>query len=127
MTSPGRNSEEYLEHVKPRPQRDSERRGAAAAAQVFWERLIKKVGEPEAKKIMRHEMGDKKPGPPLTDEGVALRMLIYTYLLHWGSGQTDAKIAKRIFESEPRYLHYEFRRNSLCEQRVYRGVHEFAG
>lgn len=104
MTSPGKNSEEYLERVKRRSERDKQRRGAAAAAHVFWERLVNKVGEPEAKGIMRHEMGDKKSGPPLADEDIALRLFIYGYLLHWGADQTDAKIAKRIFESEPQYL-----------------------
>ena len=104
MTSSDRNSEEYSQRVKHRSERDSERRGAAAASHVFWGRLIKKVGEPEAKEIMRHVMGGKKPGPPRTDENMALTMFIYTCLLHWGADQTDAKIAKRIFKSKPRYL-----------------------
>jgi hypothetical protein len=104
MTSPQRNLEEYSERQKRRAERDAVRRKSAEYTHEFWKRLVKNVGEPEAKDIMRHVMGDKKPGPPRTDEDIALTMLIYAYLFHWGSHQTDAKIAERIFESEPRYL-----------------------
>lgn len=104
MTGPEKNSEEYSERLKSRSERADLWNKSEGYARRFYELLVTKVGEPKAKEIMRHVMGGKKPGPPMTDDDIALKMLIYTYLLHWGEDQTNAKIAKRIIESKPRYL-----------------------
>jgi hypothetical protein len=104
MTSPERNFEEYSERQKRSSERAEKWSKSEWYARRLWKSLVTNVGEPEAKEIMRHIMGDKKPGPLRTDEDTALTMFIYIYLLHWGADQTDAKIAKRIFESKPRYL-----------------------
>lgn len=76
-------------------------------AGALWKRLVKNVGESEAKGIMRHLMGDKKPGRPGTDEKDALKVFIYVHLLHWGLGQTDGKIASRIHKSNPYFVQFE--------------------
>lgn len=83
---------------------DDRYRESKRIAEELYKRITKNVGVPAAKEMMRSIMGDKKPGPRRTDEAVALDCFIYAYLLHWGADQTDAKIAKRIFESEPYYV-----------------------
>jgi hypothetical protein len=83
---------------------DDRYRESRRIAEELWKRITKNVGVPAAKEMVRNIMGDKKPGPPNTDERVAMNCFIYAYLLHWGTDQSDGKIAKRIFESEPYYL-----------------------
>ena len=107
MTVQERNLEKFLECVNRRTQRDKVRREAEEYAQKFWKLLLEKVGDSEAKEIMRHLMGDKKAGPRRTEEDVALSMFIFGYLLHFGLDHTDAKIAEHIFESKPCYLQLE--------------------
>jgi hypothetical protein len=93
--------------LKQATERGDVRRQSYEFASAFWKRLVKNVGEPEAKDIMRHLMGDKKPGRRATDEGAALTRLIYGYLLRFGEKNTDRKIACHIFESDPHYLDFE--------------------
>lgn len=76
-------------------------------ANALWKHLVKNVGEPQAKGIMRHVMGDKKPGRPRTEEKDALTVFIYVQILHWGLDQTDGKIASRIHKSNPYYVRFE--------------------
>jgi hypothetical protein len=72
----------------------------------LWKRLVARVGKPQAREIMRHVMGDRKPGPRRTDEDDALTVFIYGYIRR-GPDQTDGRIAKHIFDSNPCYLQYE--------------------
>jgi len=104
MTNPEKNSEEYSKRLKRASERHDIYCNSEKLAGELWKRLVKNVGGSKAKEIMRHVMGGKKPGPPPTDEDIALNLFIYGYLLHWGLDQTDGQIAKRIFESKPRYL-----------------------
>ena len=106
MTSP-----ERLEEYSRRQKRNSERRNvwlkSHEFASDFWKRLVNNLGESEAKEMMRHMTGDKKPGPPRTDEEVALVVFIYANILHFGLDERDGKLAKHIFESQPYYLIHE--------------------
>jgi hypothetical protein len=73
-------------------------------ASAFWKRLVENLGEPEAKRVMHHLMGDKKPGRPKTDQDVALIMIIYAYIRHFGLRKSDGEIARHVFETSPHYL-----------------------
>jgi hypothetical protein len=105
MTTSEKNREELSKH--PAPVRDELRRKSAHYAEAFWKQLVKNVGEREAKEIMRVVIGDKKPGPRVKDEDLALIGVIYAYILRWGPDQTDGKIANRLFESNPHYIIFE--------------------
>lgn len=102
MTSP-----ERLEEYSRRQKRNSERRNvwlkSREFASDFWKRLVNNLGESEAKDMMRHIIGDKKPGPS-SDEEEALFLFIHTNLLLVGLELTDGKLAEYIFESRPHYL-----------------------
>ena len=76
-------------------------------ANGLWKLLVRNVGELEARSIMHHVMGDKKPGRPKTDKDVAMTCFIYAYILRWGLRLTDAKIASHIHKSSPYYLLFE--------------------
>jgi hypothetical protein len=76
-------------------------------ASAFWKQLVKNVGKPEAREIMHHLMGDKKPGRPKTDQTIAMTMFIYAYLLRVGLNNKDGEIANHIFESSPTYLQFQ--------------------
>jgi hypothetical protein len=78
---------------------------SAEIARELWKRLVNNVGQPDARKIMHHVMGDKKPGRRKTDENEALLYFIYSYIRR--TGLTDAKIARLISESNPRHVQYE--------------------
>jgi hypothetical protein len=73
-------------------------------ASALWKRLVENLGEPEAKRIMHHLMGGKKPGRPKTDQDVALIMIMYSYILHFGLRKSDGEIARHVFETGPHYL-----------------------
>jgi hypothetical protein len=75
-------------------------------ARDLWKHLVKNVGEPDAREIMRHVMGDKKPGRPRTDQDTALIVFIYAYILRFGLSNTDGEIANYILESCPHYLQF---------------------
>ena len=49
-------------------------------------------------------MSDKKPGRPKTDQDVALIMIMYAYIFHFGLGKSDGEIARHLFETSPHYL-----------------------
>ena len=76
-------------------------------ASALWKLLVRNVGEPDARSILRHVMGEKKPGRPTTDRDVALSMFFYAYIRHWGLKETVGKIATRIYQSSPYYLKYK--------------------
>jgi hypothetical protein len=73
-------------------------------ASALWKRLVENLGELEAKRLMHHLMGDKKPGRPKTDQDVALKMIIYAYIFHFGLRRSDGEIARHVFETSPQYL-----------------------
>ena len=74
------------------------------AAQL-WKLLVEKLGIRLAKEIMHEIMGDKKPDPRRIDERKALIDFIRRNIQSSDSNQSNEQIAKRIFESEPHYLH----------------------
>jgi hypothetical protein len=76
-------------------------------ANNLWKLLVRNVGEPEARNIMRRVMGEKKPGRPKTDRDVAMIVFIYGYIIRSGLSQTDGRIANDIHKSSPCYLQYE--------------------
>ena len=63
-------------------------------ASDLWKLLVRNVGEPDARSIMRHVMGEKKPGRPTTDRDVALSVFFYTYIRHWA-------LKRRLGRSQP--------------------------
>jgi hypothetical protein len=102
---------EELQEIAARHERFTARlnvqREAEEWAIKIWKALVAKVGESEAKDMMRRIMGDKKPGPPDTDESIALKSFIGVYLLHQGKERSDGEIARHIFDSDPRYVQHE--------------------
>jgi len=109
MSSP-EELEEFISRTKQDLERLKRKHEAAAYAQKFWTLLVGKVGESQAKEIMHHLMGDKKPGPARADEDLALIYLIYFiygHILHFGRNLTDGKIAKLILASNPYYAHFD--------------------
>jgi hypothetical protein len=83
------------------------RRESYKYASEVWKRLVRNVGERDARSMMHQVMGEKQAGRPRTDRDVALLCFIYGYLRHFGLSQTDGQIAKRIFDSSPLYLEFE--------------------
>jgi hypothetical protein len=79
---------------------------SAEFAREFWKRLVNNVGEPDARDIMHHVMGEKKPGRRRTDKDYAMIAFIYGYIRRHRD-LTDGRIAKQIFESKPFYVQYE--------------------
>jgi hypothetical protein len=65
---------------------------ALATAEAFWEKLVKAVGEHQARQVMYFVMGEKKKGRPAD----RMIMLIYIYIRAWGLEESDEKIAKRL-------------------------------
>jgi hypothetical protein len=98
---------ETSKRLQQTPERGDVRGKSYEYARTFWKLLVNNVGESEAKEIMHHLMGEKKPGPRVTDQGVALTYFIYAYIRHFGLNNTDGEIASRILKSSPHYLHYE--------------------
>lgn len=70
----------------------------------FWENLVKDVGERQAKHIMQIVMDNKKVG---RHGDLPMFVLIFCYIRIWGLHELDEKIAKRIFENKPHYVHFE--------------------
>ena len=74
----------------------------------LWKALVTADGRSKAKDMMRRIMGDKKPGPPGTNESLALKRncgrLPFFTMVENGS---DREIAKHIFESDPYYVQRE--------------------
>jgi hypothetical protein len=98
---------ESSKRLQQTSERGDVRRTTLVLADALWKKLVKNVGEPEAKEIMRRLMGDKKPGPRVTDHGAAMTCFIYAYILHFGLNNNDGVIASRIFESGPHYLEFK--------------------
>jgi len=100
MEKPSKQQQQSLD-------RSAARRKSYEHASLFWKLLVKNLGELEAKQIMHHLMGDKRPGRPKTDETLALTGLLYAYILRFGLRNTDGQIASHIFDSSPCYLQFE--------------------
>jgi hypothetical protein len=64
----------------------------------LWKRLVKNVGERQAKLIMREIMGGKQPGP----RNEHLINFIRDFIRYCGPNHSDEKIAKRLLKSKPR-------------------------
>jgi len=64
----------------------------------LWKRLVKNVGERQAKLIMREIMGGRQPGP----RNEHLINFIRDFIRYCGANHSDEKIAKRILESKRR-------------------------
>jgi hypothetical protein len=78
-------------------------REALKSAAELWKRLVKDVGERQAKDIMHSVMGNKKTG---RRGGLLMDTLILNSISMW-PGESDEKIAKRIVESSPCRVRYE--------------------
>jgi hypothetical protein len=113
MTSPERSifeDEDFQQQLSREVTRMAERqqvvRKSKLLASELWKRLVKNVGEHQAKETMRQIMGDNEPGPPRTHEDNALIDHICAYIHYCGPNLSDEKIAKRIFESKPYYVQF---------------------
>lgn len=74
---------------------------AVRLANVVWKGLVSAVGEAKAKRIMLAALESKKTGAP-SDDG--FNNLICQYIREFGVPTSDAKIAKRIYDSKPYYV-----------------------
>lgn len=106
MTSSEMSLKEFAKQATQPPDQHAVWNKCVWTARQLWKRLVENVGEPKAKEIMRLVMGEGKPGPRLTDEDIAMTGFIYSYIRR-EQNQTDRKIAKHLFESNPYYLYYE--------------------
>jgi hypothetical protein len=79
----------------------------AAFAREFWKRLVKNLGERRAKQLMNSIMGVKQSGPREQREEAYMTGLIILYIRYLGMDESDAKIAKCIFESKPYFVECE--------------------
>jgi hypothetical protein len=66
-------------------------------ARELWKRLVKNVGERQAKMTMLEIMGDKQSGP----RNEFLINFIRDFIRYCGPDQSDEKIAKHILKSKP--------------------------
>jgi len=76
---------------------------ALTFATEFWKRLVKAVGERQAKDIMHLVMDNKKMG---RRGDLPMFILIFSSIVMWPD-ESDEKIAKRIVESTPCCVRYE--------------------
>ena len=106
MTNSVISLEQTSKQAKANAAQQAVSRPAHELARELWKRLVGRVGEAEAKEIMRHVMGAKRVGRPKTDENRALMCFIYSYIRRQRN-QTDKTIAKHIFESKPYYIECE--------------------